>query len=309
MSLERSANCRFDYVEVREGGSPQSPLIGRYCGRNLPLPVTSIGNQLFVRFRSDFSVASSGFRARYQTLCGGTWTNPSGMIQSPNYPSPYPGSKECVYVIALPAGKAVRMDFLSFDIEGSGRNCIYDFIEVRDGDTANSTLIGRFCGPPDQIPPPVISTHNYLWIKFQTDASVHNQGFLANYSSIDVGCGGILTDSRGIIASPLHPEVYPHGTTCRWVVRAGTGRVVRLQWLSFALEPAPPSCNYDSVSVYDNSTVPNTGGLIGRYCGLQLPPSVTSVGDTLTVVFRSDSSIAAEGFTASYVTVNASTRK
>ena len=110
-----------------------------------------------------------------------------------------------------------------------------------------------------------------------------------------------------MIATPLHPEVYPHGTTCRWVIRAGPGRVVRLQWLAFALEPAPPSCNYDSVSVYDNSTVPNTGGLIGRYCGTPLPPSVTSVGDTVTVVFRSDSSVAAEGFTLSYVTVNAST--
>ena len=190
MSLERSSNCRFDYIEVREGGSPQSPLIGRYCGRNLPLPVTSLGNQMFVRFRSDFSVASSGFRARYQTLCGGTWTSPSGMIQSPNYPSPYPASKQCVYIIALPPGKAIRMDFLAFDIEGSaigGGNCIYDFIEVRDGDSVNSTLIGRFCGPPDRIPPPIISTHNYLWIKFQTDASVHNQGFLANYSSVDVG--------------------------------------------------------------------------------------------------------------------------
>lgn len=126
---------------------------------------------------------------------------------------------------------------------------------------------------------------------------------------IHSGCGGILTSQRGVIASPLHPEVYPHGAICRWIVRAGPGKVVRLQWLSFALEPQPPSCRYDSVSVYDNSTVPNTGGLVGTYCGQVLPPTITTTGDTLTVIFRSDSSVAAEGFSASYVTVNTSTRE
>lgn len=123
-----------------------------------------------------------------------------------------------------------------------------------------------------------------------------------------IGCGGILTRPQGVIASPLHPEVYPHGTTCRWIVRAGQGKVVRLQWMSFALEPAPPSCRFDSVSVYDNSTVPNTGGLVGRYCGTTLPPSITSTGDTLTIIFKSDASLAAEGFTATYITLNSSSR-
>ena len=122
------------------------------------------------------------------------------------------------------------------------------------------------------------------------------------------GCGGILTSPRGMIASPLHPEVYPHGATCRWIVRAGPGKVVRLQWMSFALEPAPPACRFDSVSVYDNSTIPNTGGLVGRYCGNSLPPSITSTGDTVTIVFKSDSSLAAEGFTLTYITLNSSSR-
>lgn len=62
-------------------------------------------------------------------VCGGTWTESSGIIQSPNFPSPYPASKQCVYVIALGLGKAVRLDFLNFDIEGSA-DCRYDYVEV-----------------------------------------------------------------------------------------------------------------------------------------------------------------------------------
>lgn len=123
-----------------------------------------------------------------------------------------------------------------------------------------------------------------------------------------LGCGGILTEPRGIIASPLHPEVYPHGVTCRWIVRAGQGKVVRLQWLTFALEPLPPVCRFDSVSVYDNNTVSNTGALVGRYCGTALPPLVTSTGDTMTIIFKSDHSEAAEGFSATYATINSSSR-
>lgn len=51
------------------------------------------------------------------------------MIQSPNFPSPYPASKQCVYIIALDPGKAVKLDFLTFDVEGSA-NCRYDYVEV-----------------------------------------------------------------------------------------------------------------------------------------------------------------------------------
>ena len=51
------------------------------------------------------------------------------MIQSPNFPSAYPASKQCIYVIALDPGKAVRLDFLNFDVEDA-TTCLYDFVEV-----------------------------------------------------------------------------------------------------------------------------------------------------------------------------------
>lgn len=65
---------------------------------------------------------------------------------------------------------------------------------MRDGDDANSTLIGRYCG--DQLPPPVLSTHNFLWLRFKSDSSVDAAGFLANYTTLDVACGGIFTASQ-----------------------------------------------------------------------------------------------------------------
>ena len=110
--------------------------------------------------------------------------------------------------------------FSEFDIEGSwDGNCAYDYLELRDGDDQNSTLIGRFCGDQSVAPDMITSTYNYLWIAFVTDGSVQNRGFVLNYTTVDVcsGTGGILRDSAGIIQSPAHPQEYPHGVTCRFV--------------------------------------------------------------------------------------------
>jgi len=78
-----------------------------------------------------------------------------------------------------------------------------------------------------------------------------------------IGCGGILRGSNGTITSPGHPEVYPHGVRCMWVIRAQSGQVVRLSWDTFNLESSG-TCRYDAVEIYDNSTHFPNGSLVGR---------------------------------------------
>ena len=55
----------YDNVNVYDGGSSSSPLIGHYTGNLLPPNITSSSNQLFVTFTSDTSVVLSGFAASY----------------------------------------------------------------------------------------------------------------------------------------------------------------------------------------------------------------------------------------------------
>ncbi|CAL8142101.1 unnamed protein product [Orchesella dallaii] len=307
--LERGfiRRCHFDFVEVHDGPSQDSPLVGRFCGRNVPPDFTSRTNQLFIKFKSDESVALGGFSAKYEAVCGGEYTSSDGILRSPYYPNNYPRNKECVYVISQPAGRGIRLQFLDFDIEaGSDTTCFFDYVEIRDGDTQNSTLIGHYCGPPQASPEIVTSSYNYLWLRFKTDGSIQNRGFLANYSSFDTGCGGILINSNGTITSPGHPEVYPHGVSCMWVIRGVSGQVVRLTWDTFNLE-SDSSCRYDAVEIYDNSTHLANGSLVGRFCGQNHPPIVTSTDTTLTIFFKSDRSMAYDGFMASYKLLNATT--
>lgn len=85
-------------------------------------------------------------------VCGGELNLESGgRLESPNYPLDYLPSKECIWRITVQEEYQVALKFQSFEVENHD-NCVYDYVEVRDGDSPDSRLIGVFCGykvPPD----------------------------------------------------------------------------------------------------------------------------------------------------------------
>lgn len=58
-------------------------------------------------------------------------------------------------------------------------NCVYDYIEVRDGSDEAAPKIGSFCGY--KMPDDIKSTGNQLWIKFVSDSTVQKAGFAASF--------------------------------------------------------------------------------------------------------------------------------
>ena len=56
-------------------------------------------------------------------------------------------------------------------------HCVYDYVEIRDGEADNSALIGKYCGykPPVDVK----SSTNTLYVKFVSDGSVQKAGFAA----------------------------------------------------------------------------------------------------------------------------------
>ena len=48
-------SCRFDYLEIRDGGTSNAPLMSKNCGDQRPSSHKSTGKVLYVRFRSDTS--------------------------------------------------------------------------------------------------------------------------------------------------------------------------------------------------------------------------------------------------------------
>ncbi|XP_071345470.1 inactive serine protease PAMR1 [Trachinotus anak] len=76
LSLESDHNCRYDYVEVRDGNDLSSPVIGRFCGDQLPPPIKSSGNFLHILFTSDGYNNFDGFVLTFQESSVSTSRNP-----------------------------------------------------------------------------------------------------------------------------------------------------------------------------------------------------------------------------------------
>ena len=70
--------------------------------------------------------------------------------------------------------------FLIFQIENHD-NCVYDYIEIRDGGDATAQKFGSFCGY--KMPDDIKSTGNQLYVKFVSDGSVQKAGFAASFTN------------------------------------------------------------------------------------------------------------------------------
>uniref|UniRef100_A0A182RN21 Cubilin n=1 Tax=Anopheles funestus TaxID=62324 RepID=A0A182RN21_ANOFN len=297
--LEQSESCKFDYLEIFDGSSTEDASLGKFCGDRMPPAFTSTENSLLLKFHTDWSAPNPGFSLVYKIKCGGTFTDPGKDLISPSYPQMYLANQLCDYVIHGPLGKAIIFDFQDFDIEkNSFPKCELDYVELYDGLLpTNETLLGRYCST--KTPPTTISTKNVLLLRFVSDGSVAGRGFKGNFSFYDVSCGGVLMREDSIIRSPMIAESgkYQHDAQCEWIIVAPPGHAIQLTWNSFELEVSG-RCVYDYVQVFDNSSIANS--LVGRYCGTEKPPAVTSTGNMVTIQFVTDSSSSKDGFSLAF---------
>lgn len=60
---EKDTECRFDYLEVRDGKYGFSTLIKTYCGSNFPPEIISKSRYLWLHFHSDDTIEYRGFKA------------------------------------------------------------------------------------------------------------------------------------------------------------------------------------------------------------------------------------------------------
>ncbi|XP_071016274.1 neuropilin-2-like isoform X1 [Oncorhynchus clarkii lewisi] len=188
--LER-LDCRYDFIEIRDGGSDSAELLGKHCSNIAPPAIISSGTALHIKFVSDYAHQGAGFSLRYEIFktgsefCFRNFTSPSGVIESPGFPDKYPHNLECSYIIITPPHMDVTLTFLTFDLEndpllsGEG-DCKYDWLDVWDGLPQVGPLIGRYCGT--KIPPEIKSSSGLLSLSFHTDMAVAKDGFSARYN-------------------------------------------------------------------------------------------------------------------------------
>ena len=165
-----------DSLELRDGDSANSPILSTYCDSdtNIPLHVQTTQEYLWLRLSSTYHGVGNGFKIMYESVnnshwsfnsgsCGGNFNTSSGIITSPSYPKNYPPAKSCIYLVSLPSDYYVNVTLINLDV-----NCHEiesDFIEMRDGKSEDSPMMGRFCGNGSITPSFIQTTQNYLWMK------------------------------------------------------------------------------------------------------------------------------------------------
>ena len=85
--LEDSVGCISDYVIVRDGHSQTSPVLGKYCGTNVPVYIISTNNKLMVTLHTNQYHEAKGFEISWMAynrpLSGPSL--PNGKISSFKY--------------------------------------------------------------------------------------------------------------------------------------------------------------------------------------------------------------------------------
>ncbi|XP_041325991.1 adhesion G-protein coupled receptor G6 isoform X2 [Pyrgilauda ruficollis] len=126
--------------------------------------------------------------------CRTVLTDPSGVFTSPCFPSDYPNSQACKWIIRAPHGFIIQLTFIDFDIE-EAPGCIYDSLTLDNGESPMN-----LCG----ITAKGLSYNsigNEMIVSFKSDFSIQKKGFNASYVRIAVS----LRNQKVII--PQVPDI------------------------------------------------------------------------------------------------------
>ena len=180
MEIQRTLLWWEDSVEIRAMSllsckPPKTTWGSGEGGEQVKLPMGLSYNSFINRFISNYWDNGQGFQMRYESsnvtqwthrigACGGSFTTPNGILTSPSYPDNYPKKADCIYTISQPNGTAIVLTFHSMDIRVSTLGYCPDYLDIRDGSSVASPLIGRLCGT--EIPAPIQSSQNQVWMKW-----------------------------------------------------------------------------------------------------------------------------------------------
>lgn len=163
-SIEPSWDCKFDHIEVRDGPFGFSPIIGRYCGQEIPTYVRSSGRYLYIKFVADSELEAIGFSARYNftqdpefkdlgsvpplPFCDFEMNGPEGFIESLQISKDNPALQteavDCRWYIRAPPKSKIYMRFLEYEMHNSNE-CKRNFVAIYDGSSSVEHLKNKFC--------------------------------------------------------------------------------------------------------------------------------------------------------------------
>ncbi|XP_038071725.1 blastula protease 10-like [Patiria miniata] len=232
-------------------------------------------------------------------------TEAGGSIKSPNYPSNYDNGLTCAWYIKGKPGSTITLTFEFMDVEDDVA-CAWDSVAVRT--TSMFADDQKFCGTT--LPPVQVSSSNEMMVVLTTDVSYACRGFAANYvidepsgsASCSGACGGTLKDS-GCLTSPNYPSNYDNSVDCTWTIEVAEGSRVALDITALDVGSPGTKCLDDALQIsLTGGDATQVRSL--KVCGTDLPSGpIVSLGNKMTLRFKTDESYQSSGFEASFRTL------
>ncbi|KAI4829824.1 hypothetical protein KUCAC02_001489, partial [Chaenocephalus aceratus] len=215
---------------------------------------------------------------RCEAPCGYNVTAENGTIYSPQYPIEYPNFQDCSWLITVPHGHGVYINFTLLQTEP-----VTDYIAVWDGPETSSPQLGVFSG--NTALESAYSTSPKVLIRFHSDFStggffiLNYHGDIVRYRCLPgytlVGKAELMcklnthllfeappptcqaqcpaneerTLSSGVILSPGFPSNYPNSQTCSWLLHMVPGYTINIYVEMFHSEK-----QFDELEIFDGSS-------------------------------------------------------
>ncbi|XP_002071743.3 cubilin homolog [Drosophila willistoni] len=248
--------------------------------------------------RTDNSFSGRGFRLAHSTqLCGGV-VNRTSIIESPRQhtDNTFPPNSNCYWNLTAPEGKKFIIKFEMLDFESQSL-CQYDGVDIYAGRVPDERQRrGRFCGRAIKDLPILSIAQNRALIHSYSDGRDPSRGFRAAIRIIP-NCDEriLVNDSRSYSYTKYYnPNGYDPNLDCHIVFEAPAGYQIRLEFRNFHVQQGTSDCPNDYVELRDGAGP--FADSIGKFCGNDLPPTISSSQHTIFLRFVTDDSINDSGF-------------
>ncbi|KAH8420258.1 hypothetical protein KR009_008365, partial [Drosophila setifemur] len=282
------AACLYDNLTVITRDDETSSQENTICGvkhKHEYRARRSIG----LRFNTDNSYSGKGFQLRYSTrLCGGLVTQ-TQLVQSPRQhtDNTFPPNSNCYWNLTAPEGHKFTIKFEQLDFEPH-LSCEYDGVEVFGGPVPDEKeRRGRFCGRITEDLPVISIPQERGLIHSYSDDRDPSRGFSALVRVVrncdeTISLNGSL---RYNLNKFYKPTGYDPDLDCNLVIRVHRDQQISVQFVNFHVEQSR-DCRKDYLELRDGAGP--FADLIGRFCGQELPPIVTTSRHTLFLRFVTD---------------------
>lgn len=215
-------------------------------------------------------------------IYGGQYTR-SGNITSPGYPVQYYNNLDCLYTITSPNKTYITLTFNPYLVEG-----YVDYVLIYDGPDTTYPSLGS---TSSALKLEYESTNNSVTLKFHTDRSITNKGWLLKWNAKSNTPPVIQSGNGGNFTSPNYPNDYDSYTEQMFYLTVADGFQVNVTIDDFLTEN-----RFDVLEVYDNYTIPGVN-MIANLTGDSIAPwNWLSQSSHVTMRFRTDGSVQKRGF-------------